>query len=760
MATHRSKSDSTLPRGNKYSVVTMERYDQTVASVLSKRTRIFRLGILLGVFSIGYIYTILPKISTPPDGQTKRVEVLPYESPGHWPQRQLLASVTPSSVPSTTANITNVTAAPAKFKTLYPPELFTAHEILHGAILLYVLGILYMFVALAIVCDEFFVPSLNVIIERLNISEDVAGATFMAAGGSAPELFTSIMGLFIAHTDVGIGTIVGSAVFNILFVIGMCAMFSKDVLQLTWWPLFRDVVFYSIDLILLMVFFRDNKIEYWEALILLGMYALYVIFMVFNAAVEGWVKSLLPKTNQVQTVHSAENLILDERPQRTTSMPVLHSGSGRFRQGVLQLMIHTIDPLAEGRLHDKAAQLQAVVRMNSPREVNDNTGDNKLTTDSENNIANGGTQNNIANANTEKSQVYQNPNFRRDSQSGGGKEMNSDTEKSETNGPDAKSRPSTPHKLDTAPNKNCDTLTSISNGDLSAIQDKPESEMWSRHSSQPTTMTSLETVLDADESDETAATARNGKQKCNGQSVMSNGIGPPPPYPANGTSNAPENPDDDNKSTKEEMLEEEEEPLDLSWPKSHRKRFTYILLAPIIFLLWAVLPDVRRPEKRKYFPMTFLGSIMWIAVFTFMMTWWADTTGNAIGIPPQVMGVTFLAAGTSIPDLITSVIVAKKGFGDMAVSSSVGSNIFDITVGLPFPWLLACIIYWKPVSINSSGQICSVGLLFLMLMFVISSIAAFKWKMTKSLGGIMFVLYFIFLTITLLIMFDVLTCPV
>ena len=47
----------------------------------------------------------------------------------------------------------------------------------------------------------------------------------------------------------------------------------------------------------------------------------------------------------------------------------------------------------------------------------------------------------------------------------------------------------------------------------------------------------------------------------------------------------------------------------------------------------------------------------------------------------QVMGLTFLAAGTSIPDLITSVIVAKKGFGDMAVSSSVGSNIFDITVG-------------------------------------------------------------------------------
>ncbi len=50
------------------------------------------------------------------------------------------------------------------------------------------------------------------------------GATFMAAGSSAPELFTAILGVFIAKGDVGTGTIVGSAVFNILFVIGLCAL--------------------------------------------------------------------------------------------------------------------------------------------------------------------------------------------------------------------------------------------------------------------------------------------------------------------------------------------------------------------------------------------------------------------------------------------------------------------------------------------------------------------------------------------------------
>ena len=66
---------------------------------------------------------------------------------------------------------------------------------------------------------------------QLGISPDVAGATFMAAGGSAPELFTSIIGVFIAQSDVGIGTIVGSAVFNILFVIAACAFAAKEALR-------------------------------------------------------------------------------------------------------------------------------------------------------------------------------------------------------------------------------------------------------------------------------------------------------------------------------------------------------------------------------------------------------------------------------------------------------------------------------------------------------------------------------------------------
>ena len=51
-----------------------------------------------------------------------------------------------------------------------------------------------MFAGIAIVCDDYFVPALEAIVEKLGLSDDVAGATFMAAGSSAPELFTSVIG--------------------------------------------------------------------------------------------------------------------------------------------------------------------------------------------------------------------------------------------------------------------------------------------------------------------------------------------------------------------------------------------------------------------------------------------------------------------------------------------------------------------------------------------------------------------------------------
>ena len=165
---------------------------------------------------------------------------------------------------------------------LFPNDLFTLEQRQSGAITCHIVGLMYMFVALAIVCDEFFVPSMKVIIEKFGINQDVAGAIFIAASVTAPKYLTSIIGVFVSFDDLGFGTIVGSSVFNILFVIGMCALFSRALLTLSWWPLVRDCTFYSVSLLILSYTFRDNKIYWYEALVLLIFYILYATFIKFN----------------------------------------------------------------------------------------------------------------------------------------------------------------------------------------------------------------------------------------------------------------------------------------------------------------------------------------------------------------------------------------------------------------------------------------------------------------------------------------------
>uniref|UniRef100_A0A8B9FZX6 Sodium/potassium/calcium exchanger 1 n=1 Tax=Amazona collaria TaxID=241587 RepID=A0A8B9FZX6_9PSIT len=523
---------------------------------------------------------------------------------------------------------------PYESKGEYPQDLFSVEERRQGWVVLHIFGMMYVFVALAIVCDEYFVPALGVITEKLQISEDVAGATFMAAGGSAPELFTSLIGVFISHSNVGIGTIVGSAVFNILFVIGTCALFSREILHLTWWPLFRDISFYIVDLMMLILFFLDSVIDWWESLLLLTAYATYVFTMKHNVHLEQWVKQELSKKLNAVQAATAEHIrkkstgaVADDGAKKPADGRRLQPGSAlqrgsssaslhntQMRSTVFQLMIHTLDPLTDAE-EDKAA----------PRKVQ---------------------------------------------------------------------------------------VTPASDSEASKDKQKADAPQDAQPSS------------DSDTSEDSSS-------------------------------------DSDEDSDDSSDNEENEEPLSLEWPATRKKQAIYLFLFPIVFPLWSTLPDVRNPDSKKFFVITFFGSILWIAIFSYLMVWWAHQVGETIGISEEIMGLTILAAGTSIPDLITSVIVARKGLGDMAVSSSVGSNIFDITVGLPVPWFLYSIFNeLDPVAVSSNGLFCAIVLLFLMLLFVIISIAACKWKMNKLLGLTMFALYFVFLIISVMLEDKIISCPV
>lgn len=128
----------------------------------------------------------------------------------------------------------------------------------------------------------------------------------------------------------------------------------------------------------------------------------------------------------------------------------------------------------------------------------------------------------------------------------------------------------------------------------------------------------------------------------------------------------------------------------------------YLIVLPLVAAMTFTIPDTQRPGMSKWCYVSFALSIIWIGAFAYLMVIWTEVIGATIGIPSVVMGYTLLAAGTSVPDLLSSVIVARRGYGDMAVSSSIGSNIFDILVGLPVPWLLYIVWPSKPDSIDVS----------------------------------------------------------
>ena len=134
---------------------------------------------------------------------------------------------------------------------------------------------------LSIITDEFFIESLDEIANRWKLPSNVAGASLMAMGSSMPELSISMLALLRVgdYSEVGAGTIVGSAVFNILVITGASALVRP--IHITWRVVVRDIAFYTVSVLMLLYFFADGHITTIEALTLLSLYAIY-IFVLFQ----------------------------------------------------------------------------------------------------------------------------------------------------------------------------------------------------------------------------------------------------------------------------------------------------------------------------------------------------------------------------------------------------------------------------------------------------------------------------------------------
>lgn len=150
------------------------------------------------------------------------------------------------------------------------------------------------------ICDEYFVRSLDKISERFSLSSEAAGATLMAVGSSAPELFVSLISILKPgnHGAMGAGTIVGSAIFNILVIIGGSLLVRKA--KVLWQPVVRDMLFYGISIVALLLVFIDGRITLPEASVFIALYVVYVF------AVMHWKKLL--RYEEVELEELAEDV--------------------------------------------------------------------------------------------------------------------------------------------------------------------------------------------------------------------------------------------------------------------------------------------------------------------------------------------------------------------------------------------------------------------------------------------------------------------
>jgi K+-dependent Na+/Ca+ exchanger-like protein len=149
-------------------------------------------------------------------------------------------------------------------------------------IVVHILILLASFYALGVICDKYFIPALDKIAKKLAMPSDVAGATLMAVGSSAPELFIALFAVFVpaesgevgGHGEIGVGTIIGSALFNLLVISGAVAVVRTAVIN--WKPVIRDLGFYMLSVAVLIVAFMDGTILWWEAGIFVALYGIYV----------------------------------------------------------------------------------------------------------------------------------------------------------------------------------------------------------------------------------------------------------------------------------------------------------------------------------------------------------------------------------------------------------------------------------------------------------------------------------------------------
>lgn len=133
-----------------------------------------------------------------------------------------------------------------------------------------------------VVGGELIVKSAVDIATRMGVSEAIIGLTIVALGTSLPELATSVMAAMKHNSDIALGNVVGSNIFNVFFILGTSAVISPlpaySGIELDAW-------FAAVGSIVVWLALKTNherKIQRWAGLLLILMYSGYLTYRLFS----------------------------------------------------------------------------------------------------------------------------------------------------------------------------------------------------------------------------------------------------------------------------------------------------------------------------------------------------------------------------------------------------------------------------------------------------------------------------------------------
>jgi cation:H+ antiporter len=138
--------------------------------------------------------------------------------------------------------------------------------------------------ALLVAGSRFFVNGAVALAVLLGVSHTIIGLTIIAAGTSLPELATSVLAGMRGERDIALGNVVGSNIFNILGILGLCGLLSPHAVPVAASMLSFDIpVMIAVAVATLPVVLTGFRIDRIEGLLFLAFYAAYTAFLILQA---------------------------------------------------------------------------------------------------------------------------------------------------------------------------------------------------------------------------------------------------------------------------------------------------------------------------------------------------------------------------------------------------------------------------------------------------------------------------------------------